>query len=141
MALPADYMEMKFAYVNQTPTQRLERRSAEWIYANYPQRSSSGLPLFFARESTNLIFGPYPDSTYTIKGVYYKKLSALSAGVHALFTSNPDLYLFGSLAEAEPLLGRDPRVQLWEAKYQNILNSINGLDNREDNSGGALRIR
>jgi hypothetical protein len=140
-ALPADYLEMKFAYINSSPISKLERRSAEWIYENYPLRTSSGVPLFFAREASNLIFGPYPDSAYTLNGIYYKKMAALSTGVHTLFTSNPDIYLFCSLAESEPLIGRDPRIQLWEAKYQKILNDINGLDNREDVSGSGLRIR
>lgn len=140
-ALPSDYLEMKFAYINSSPISSLERRSPEWIYTEYPLRTSSGIPKFFARESTNLIFGPYPDSSYTLKGVYYKKLAALSTGVHALFTNNPDLYLFGTLAESELLIGRDERIKLWEAKYQKILSDVNGLDRRENSSGSILRIR
>tara|TARA_R110000868_G_scaffold19561_5_gene84214 strand:- start:564 stop:1169 length:606 start_codon:yes stop_codon:yes gene_type:complete len=140
-ALPSDYLEMKFAYINSSPISSLERRSAEWIYTEYPLRTSSGIPKFFARESTNLIFGPYPDSDYTLKGVYYKKLTALSSGVQALFTNNPDLYLFATLAESEILIGRDDRIKLWEMKYQKILSDVNGLDRKENSSGSVLRMR
>ena len=141
IALPQSYVALKFAYVDGSPTAPLERRSAEWIYATYPSRSSSGKPKYIAREGTNFIFGPYPDSAYTIKGVHYKRLSVLSSAVHALFTANPDLYLFGCLAEAEILVGRDERIALWESKYQKILADVNGEDKREDNSGSTLRMR
>jgi hypothetical protein len=61
--------------------------------------------------------------------------------VNALFTNNPDLYLFACLAEAEIIIGRDKRVQLWEAKYQKILGLVNGVDNEESASGSSLQTR
>ena len=141
ISVPSDYIAIKYLYVNTTPVQWLEPRSPQWIYENYPTRSSEGKPQFFARETTNFIFGPYPDSTYTIKGVYYKKLGALSSAVHDLYTNNPDLYLFGCLAEAEILIGKDSRIALWETKYQNILSSVNGVDKNSELGGGTLRVR
>jgi len=141
IAVPSDYISLKFAYIDGTPVQTVERRSAEWIYANYGTRSAVGKPKFIARETTNFIFGPYPDSGYTIKGVYYKRLAALSSAVHALFSNNPDLYLFGCLAESIILIGRDDRIALWEAKYNKILNDVNGYARAEDASGGSLHMR
>ena len=77
IAVPSGYVEMKHAYIDGTPVQRLTRKTAEWVYQNYPTRSSGGKPKFFAREAGNLIFGPHPDSAYTVKGIYYKRLTAL----------------------------------------------------------------
>ena len=141
VAVPSDYIALKFAYIDATPVQTLERRSAEWIYSNYSTRTASGMPKYIGRDASNFIFGPYPDSGYTVKGVYYKKLAALSTTAHALFTNNPDLYLFGCLAEAELIVGKDARVQVWEAKYQKILADVNGVDRAEGSSGGALQMR
>ncbi len=141
VAVPSDYMSLKFAYVDGTPVQKLERRPAEWIYENYPTRSSTGKPKFIARHTTNFIFGPYPDSGYTIVGVYYKRLAALSTTAHALFTNNPDLYLFACLAESTILIGRDDRIPLWESKYQKILNDVNGHSRAEEASGSPLQMR
>lgn len=141
IAVPSGYVALKHAYIDGTPVQRLERRPAEWIYQHYPTRSSDSKPLYIARELTNFIFGPYPDSGYTVKGVYYKRLAALSSAVNALFTAAPELYLFACLAESEILVGRDPRVPLWEAKYKNILMQVNGEDAAEQFSGGSLQIR
>lgn len=141
ITVPSDYIALKFAYVDGTPVQTLERRSAEWIYANYSTRSATGKPKFIAREVSNFIFGPYADSGYTIKGVYYKRLAALSSAAHALYTNNPDLYLFGCLAESNILIGNDKRIALWEQKYQKILNDVNGFSRAEDASGSGLQMR
>ena len=141
IALPSGYVELKYARVDGTPSQPLERRSAESLYEMYPTRSSSGKPKFIAREGSTFIFGPYPDSDYTIKGIYYKRLAVLSSSANALFTSNPDLYLFACLAESEIVIGRDNRIAIWEAKYKKILDDVNGEDRREQASGSTLRIR
>jgi hypothetical protein len=141
IGVPSDYIALKFAYVDGTPVRWLERRSAEWIYNKYGTRTAVGPPSFIAREAGNFIFGPYPDSGYTIKGVYWKKLAALSTGVHNLFLLNPDLYLFGCLAESAILIGNDKRIPLWEQKYQSILAAVNGHARQEDVSGGSLSMR
>lgn len=141
IAVPSDYLSLRFFYINSSRIQKLERRSPEWIYENYPTRSASGIPKFIARDAGNFIFGPYPDSGYTVVGGYYKKLAALSTTAHALFTNNPDLYLFGCLAEAAILIGADQRIQLWEAKYMKIMNDVNGYSKAEGASGSAIQMR
>jgi len=142
LAVPAAYVAMKFAYINTSPIQVLERRPTEWLYANYGYQSASGVPTYFARDGSNFIFGPYPDSTYTVKGSYYARLTAISgSGVNALFTANPDLYLMACLAEAEMILGRDPRIAIWDAKYQRILADVNGEARTEEQSGSHLQMR
>jgi hypothetical protein len=141
IALPTSYVELKYAYIDGTPVQRLERRSADWIYQQYPNRSSEGIPKYIARESSDFIFGPFPDSGYTVKGIYYRRPEVIATTANAVFLANPDLYLFACLAESEPLIGRDARIALWEAKYQKILMDVNGEDTKEDHSGGTLQMR
>lgn len=140
LAVPSDYVEMKTLQVTGTPYQSLQRKPVEWIYAQYNTRAAAGKPKFFAREASNFIFGPYPDSDYGVHGVYYKRLNYLATTINALFTDCPDLYLFGALAESEPILGRDSRIAIWEAKYQKILGTVNGEDQREGGSGSQLTM-
>lgn len=142
LAVPSGYLEMKHAYVNASPVQWLQRKTAEWIYQKYPTRSADASPKFFAREGENLIFGPYPDSTYTIKGIYYKKLDALSASnTTNWFTANaPDLLLFATLCEAEPFLKNDPRTVLWEQKYEAVRSRVQKRDDQEEFSGSVLSV-
>ena len=139
-AVPSDYINLKSAYIDGTPVQVLQRRKVEFIYDKYPTRSSGGKPKFIAREGSNFIFGPYPDSGYTVKGIYYAQLPSLSnSNTTNWFTANaPDILLFASLAEAEPFIKNDPRVALWEAKYQAAKQSIQGADDDEEDSGSSL---
>jgi len=142
VAVPSDYVEMKYCYCSAAPGIPLERRDIGWLYSNYPRvNASSGIPVYFSRDGTNFVFGPYPNGGFTLTGVYYKKFAALSSAVNNQFLNNPDLYLFACLAESEYLIGRDNRIPLWEAKYNKILDDANGLAKREDASGSSLRMR
>lgn len=140
IAVPADYLELKSAYVDGSPTQQLQRATASQIYTQYPTRSSEAKPKKIAREGANFIFGPYPDSTYTIKGIYYAAPTIVSSSANALFTANPDLYLFAALCEAAPYIGNDARIVLWEQKYQSIKALMEQSDDREYGAGGGLEI-
>jgi hypothetical protein len=142
LAVPSGYAEMKFAYINGSPMVKLQRKDAEWIYYNYPTRSADGTPRFFAREGENFIFGPYPDSGYTVKGIYYKKLPALSGSntTNWLTTDVPDLILFASLCEAAPFLQDDSRVALWEKKYEQIRARVQRQDDQEEFSGSPMQV-
>lgn len=142
MALPSSYLALKTAYVDTSPQVSLERRPAEWIRMQYPQSTTSGIPQFIARYGQNFVFGPYPDSGYTINGIFYQQPAAISASaLNAVFTTNPDLYFFACLAEGELVIGRDPRVAIWEKKYNRILADVNGMDKAEDSSGSSLQMR
>lgn len=140
VAVPADYVELKFAYVDGARTTLLQRKDPNWIYLSYPVRSSNGLPKFIAREGDNFIFGPYPDSGYTIKGVYYKELTAVQTTVNDLFTRYPDLYLSASLAEIFRFTRNDQMTTYWEGKYQDVKTTVNGESRMEAFSGGPIAM-
>ena len=140
IALPTSYIDLKFAYVNSNPVRRLSRKTAAWIYEKYPTRASDGLPKVIAREGSNFIFGPYPDSAYTVSGVYYKNLGALSASAHALFTSNPDVYVYGALTMAVRDLKDDKGIARWTPLYDQAILSAQVTSDREDYSGGGLEM-
>lgn len=140
-AIPSDYMELKSSYINGSPVQYLQRRALEFIYEKYPTRSSDGAPKFIAREGDNFIFGPFPDSTYTVKGRYYARLPALSDSntTNWFITNAPDVLLFASLLEAEPFIKNDERLALWQTKYEQVKESIEAEESREAYSGSTLR--
>jgi hypothetical protein len=141
IALPTGYIDLKFGYVSSAGrAYKLHRRADSWVYENYPVRSAEGLPKYIAREASNFIFGPYPDSTYTVAGVYYKNLGAVSSSAHALFTSNPDLYLYGSLWVACRNLKDDKGAARWEREFRRAVGSVNLLATGEQESGGSLAM-
>lgn len=140
LALPADYVNLKFAYVNRTPKVILERRPAEWIHATYPTRT--GVPQFIGRDQGNFVFGPTPDSNYDIAGTYYKRLPPLSDATPTnwLTANAPDLLLFGALSEAAAYFKNDGRIPTWQSKFEEILAQVQGEDDRESISGGPLTM-
>lgn len=141
IALPTNYIELKDAYVSSTsPYQNLDRKTSNWIYDKYPDRSSTGLPKFIAREGTNFIFGPFPSSNYVVTLVYYNRFPALSTSVNSVFTSYPGLWLFAALAESAPYLKDDRRIPVWESKYQQLFTLVQKEDTDEYLSGAVPSI-
>jgi hypothetical protein len=140
IALPTSYIALKFAYINSSTAYRLSRKPVSWIYEKYPARSSSGIPKFIAREGSNFVFGPYPDSGYTVSGVYYKNLGAVSSTAHALFLANPDVYLYGTLVMAVRDLKDDAGIARWTPLYEQALLAAQTTSDREEYSGGGLEM-
>lgn len=139
-AVPTDYLGLKYAYVNGSPSSRLDRRSLNQTLGQYPRGGDTGLPLIITRGAGNFLFGPEPDSDYTIKGWYWAKPTpmrsyASDATAHWLILNAPDVVLFGSLLQAEPFIKNDARLQLWQAMYDRALASYRRLNLDEDQSG------
>ena len=141
IAVPSDYLELKFAYISASPTSYLAGASASQIYAKYPNRAAEGKPVLIGREGSNFIFGPYPDSAYAVAGTYYAKPTVVSSSANALYVANPDLYLYAALCEAAPYIGDDPRIAVWEAKLNAIFNQIAYEASSEEGSSGGLSVK
>jgi hypothetical protein len=141
-AIPSDYVELKFAYVDASPIQPLKRASMEEIYTLYPTRSGGEKPRLISTEGTNFIFGPYPGN-YTIKGTYYARLAALSGSntTNWFTTNSPTLLLYGSLLEAEPFLMGDERMLTWRALYDAEFMAVAREETRQKSSGSGLQTR
>src|SRR5690349_9986850 len=101
-ALPADYVEVKNLRTVGSPDVTLDRTSAYDLYSLYPRNGYTGSPRMFARDGSNLVFGPTPDANYTLAGTYYAKLPALGPANTSnwLITDAPDLILAATMKEA-----------------------------------------
>jgi hypothetical protein len=133
IAVPTGFVELKYAYIDRNPSQRIEMVSPNVIY---DRSHESGRGARCSRpDGSNFIFGPYPDSTYTVNLRFYKHLTAVQTTINALFTENPDLYLWACLSEASPILKQDDRIAVWESKYQMVKELVNGEAGRSHFSG------
>jgi hypothetical protein len=137
LTVPSDFIQMRFAYIDSSPSQSLDFVSPNIIYKKYGQRSATGFPKLMAREGSNFIFGPAPDSDYTVKGIYYKRLNSLASEVNAIYTAHPALWLYSALCESAPFLEHDERVLLWEQAFQKILSEVS-MENDGYNDSGSL---
>jgi hypothetical protein len=126
LAVPTDYASLKHARISRTPTANLKMRPTRWILERYPLRSADGVPQFIGRDGSTFVFGPFPDSTYTVNGVYYAKPTSVISSANSLFTTNPDLYLYAALAEANSFIKNNQWIALWVVKRDSILMDVNG---------------
>lgn len=141
ISVPSGYLSLKDAYITSTnPYVNLDRKTANWIYANYPTRQADSTPAFIGREGSSFIFGPYPDTNYTVKLVYWARLAALSTATNTIFSNYPGLWLFGALCESAPWLKADSRIPIWEAKFKDLMTQVQDEDDDEFLSGSVLRI-
>ena len=105
----------------------LEIADADWLYKKYPNRTATSRPLYVAIDADKFIFGPFPDSAYTVRGTLYTRPALLSDTntVNDWITHTPDALLMACLAESAPFLKDDKRVQVWESKYMQIKEGYN----------------
>lgn len=125
--VPDAFTELKYAYLDGTPTYPLEVKDAQWIFRRFPNRVGSGIPEFIAVDGSEFVFGQFPDSDYTVKGKYYYAPDALTPGspTNAWTSHTPDALLFACLCESAPFLKHDARTQTWEAKYTRVKDGYN----------------
>lgn len=143
IAVPTGYLVMKYAYVDGSPSSRLDRVSLNQLLGTYPRGGDTGTPIWYARDGANFVFGPAPDSDYTIKGTYLAKPTALrsfasDAAAHWIIVNAPDLALYGALIEAQPFLQNDKRIPTWQGFYDTALKNYRDLFREEDISGSPV---
>ena len=75
--------------------------------------------------------------------LFYKKFDNLSGSTATnwLITYAPDIYLYGTMLEAEPFIMNDERVQLWATALERGVSDLQEQDNKDRHSGSALRVK
>ena len=144
--LPSDTLEIVRIVLDLTPVIVLEYMTPEEISERRVSMSATGKPYYFTviGGSTNqLEVVPSPDSTYTSSIVYYTRIAALSdsATSNWLLAAHPDIYLFGTLVEAEPYLKNDERMPMWTSRLDKALTALRLQGERELHTGSSLRMR
>jgi len=141
LALPGGYIQMRNFQVNSSPLTTLSYVTPE-IYDRVWGGSTSGTPKFYTILANEVSFGPIPASVMTVEMLYYKKFDNLSVSTTTnwLITNAPDIYLYGSMLEAEPFIMNDERVPLWAQALQQGISDLQEQDNKDRHSGSALRV-
>jgi hypothetical protein len=135
--VPADYLGLKLAYISGQTSPPLKRISLDQLYQRYPRAVSGNQAVYVARNGDHLEFGPNISSG-TVAGTYYAKPDLLrddSDGINWLITNGPDICLYGSLLAATPFLQNDKRIAVWQAMYNQAIQSYRNQFKEEDYSG------
>ena len=144
--LPTDTLEIVRIVLDLTPVVVLEYMTPEELSERRVSLTGGGKPYYFTTVggSTNqLEVLRSPDSTYTASIIYYTRIAALTdaATTNWLLTNHPDIYLFGTLVEADPYLKNDERMPMWTSRLDKALNDLRLQGQRERHTASGLRMR
>ena len=128
---PSDLISMISFQVLSSAAARtaLEYRDVSFINEYWPTRTSTGTPKYYADwDDAYLIVAPTPSAALTIEMNYRKRFDAISgSSTTSWLTAHAyDALLYGSLIEAA-IYDKNPQMmQMYEKRYQEALQSING---------------
>lgn len=140
-ALPADLLELNEVYfADKRPLEvvTLDRlRTLEAI-----GMSNGAQTVVCAQDGDTLRF--WPEATGTVLGSYYAKpdpLETITWANATTFARYPEVFIYAAMIESMPFLGMEPRIQFWEAKYQQALGNAQHEERMRVYGGSPLRVR
>ena len=140
---PTDLLELYNIQLNSDPIVRLEQVSLSKMDELKSASSTTGKPRYFAITGADFEFYPAPDTTYEIEVIYYKTIVPLSTSNtdNFLLTNQVDIYLFGTLVQAEPFLMNDERIGVWGALLGKAIEELRISDERSQTESGTIVMR
>lgn len=106
-------------------------RKYEYLREYAPNATAEKVPKFYADyDYTHWLVAPTPDDDYAFEVLYYERVQPLdSSNQTNWFTIYaPQAMLYGTLLQAMPFLKNDERIPMWQAQYQQVINSLKGED-------------
>lgn len=140
--LPSGWLEFENVTLTGNPDTQLTYVNIQHLDTKYPGNSYTGQPVVYSIEGSQILFGPTPDSVYSVPVLYYKRFDPLATTpTNWLLSNHPSIYLFATLAEAAPYTIDDNRATMWEAKYAKAVQDLQDSDTSGQFSGSALRVK
>lgn len=141
VALPSDFLQLRDLFVVTNPVRSLNFVSPS-VFSRNGRVTESGLPVFYTIIGSEFKFAPAPDTDYTLEMLYYAAPEFLSTQTPSnnFLAVCPDLLLYGALAEAEPYLMNDARIQLWSAMYDRGVAQLTAADDQSEFSGVPMTM-
>lgn len=142
IGLPTDFLEMRDMYIQGNPRQPVSFMSPSAFTRN-ARAEESGKCIDYTILGSEMAFAPIPDTNYVLEMLYYYKPTALSDSNQSnVFMANyPDALLFGALAQAEPFLMNDARINTWAGLYDSAIELIKTSDDSSEYNGVPLQMK
>ena len=102
-------------------------RKYEYLREYWPDPAQQDVPKFYCDyDYTHWMIAPTPDAAYNFEVLYYERIQPLdSSNQTNWFTIYaPQALLYGSLLQAMPFLKNDERMQMWQAQYTAIMQTL-----------------
>lgn len=106
-------------------------RKYEYLREYWPDATATGIPTYYADyDYTHWLIAPTPVAAYTFEILYYQRLQPLDdTNQTNWFTEYaPQALLYGALLQAMPFLKNDERIPMWQAQYQQIIQTLKAED-------------
>lgn len=129
VSLPATMAGIKFFSVQSNPVQILQPKDFTTLINDEPTTTGNKPTAFSTVANTTAYLRPIPDSTYSLRLIYWKKLAALTTTTtNPLFDSHPDIYLAAASVELGALLQDDAYMSKWRVVYDQKMNDLTAQD-------------
>lgn len=147
--LPTDFKSIKHIKITLDTTrvrvlQRLPVERFDRVYGNDESLVDilDGNVEAYAMFADEFALGPTPKTVLEMEIFYNAKWAELSdaAPTNWLITNQPDLYLYGSLAESAPYLVDDTRLATWAALYKESKERIVEQDRKDRIADGGSEL-
>jgi len=140
IALPTDMREIRSVKLNVSPVKVLSYFSPIGLDNQYSS-DGQGRPEGYSIVGKEMKLRPIPDTGYTAEIIYIGTLPAISDTVTpTLFLRSPDLYLYGSLAEAYAYLLDEGRATQYDAKFSRGIQEVKVDEERSHYGSGSLQV-
>ena len=106
-------------------------RKYEYLREYWPDPTQTDVPAYYADyDYTHWLVAPTPDQDYTFEVLYYERVQPLDSSnqTNWFTTYAPQALLYGSLLQAMPFLKNDSRMQMWQANYDAIMQTLKQED-------------
>lgn len=130
VALPTDYLSWRrLTWSGSNTSTDLKYKTPSALRALFPT-FQQGIPTCFSIENAGIQTADTDDTASAFVFEYFAKVPSLTIGENWLYTAHPDLYMFGSLAEAYGFQKDSENMALWGSRRNDVFDEIERLDTK-----------
>lgn len=140
--LPTGYLEMRYVALQTSPYRFLRYVTPPDFMRLYNLGVGNGATTHYTIIKNKIHLGKAPDTTDVLELGFFKRPTGLSASntTNTILEFFPDLYLYSCLAESEPFIMNDERLQVWASLYLAGVKSANESAQRGRTSSAPLQM-
>lgn len=140
LPLPADFDSAILLYIPHNPRRTIAQVSMGEFAAR--PNDTGGQPQIYTISSGSFLFSPTPDATYPANLIYRATIPTLgpSLSTNWLLDRHPDIYLYGTLTQAEFFGWNDERLPLIRVALDEAIDELNRATQRKK-YGGPLQMQ
>lgn len=141
ITLPTDFIAMRSLNVEGSSDYTLRAMAPTDMATEFT--GVSGSVLAYAVIGNTLRFAPPPAEDTILKMTYWARIPALGDGnpTNWLLDSHADIYLYGTLLQAEGFVSNDDRLSLWKSAYDEAIAELVSAGNKARWGSGPLVAR